>query len=52
MRKLQERTVKRNLVSGGGVLPQPALEIADLFRARGPAWRRVNARHVSLGQPG
>lgn len=26
------------------------LEIADIFRAHGPAWRRDNARHVSLAQ--
>ncbi len=28
----------------------PALEVADIFRAHGPAWRRANAGHVSLGQ--
>ena len=27
-----------------------ALEIADIFRDFGPAWRRANAGHVSLGQ--
>jgi len=27
-----------------------ALEVADIFRDRGPAWRRANAGHVSLGQ--
>ena len=27
-----------------------ALEIADIFRAYGPAWRQANAGHVSLGQ--
>ena len=26
------------------------LEIADVFRAHGPAWRRANAGHVSLNQ--
>jgi len=26
------------------------LEVADIFRAHGPAWRRANAGHVSLGQ--
>jgi hypothetical protein len=26
------------------------LEIADIFRAYGPAWRRANAGHVSLSQ--
>src|ERR1700674_515259 len=28
----------------------PALEIADIFRDYGPAWRKANAGHVSLGQ--
>ncbi len=27
-----------------------ALEVADIFRAHGPVWRRANAGHVSLGQ--
>src|SRR5882757_9915013 len=27
-----------------------ALEIADIFRDHGPAWRQANAGHVSLGQ--
>jgi len=31
-------------------LPRPPLEVADIFRAHGPAWRRANAGHVSLGQ--
>jgi hypothetical protein len=31
-------------------LARAALEVADIFRARGPAWRRANAGHVSLGQ--
>jgi hypothetical protein len=26
------------------------LEIADIFRAHGPAWRRANVGHLSLGQ--
>jgi hypothetical protein len=29
---------------------RPTLEVADIFRGRGPAWRRANAGHVSLGQ--
>jgi hypothetical protein len=29
---------------------RPALEVADIFRGHGPAWRRANAGHVSLGQ--
>jgi len=28
----------------------PKLEIADIFRAHGPAWRQANAGHVSLSQ--
>jgi len=31
-------------------MERPRLEVADVFRARGPAWRRTNAGHVSLGQ--
>jgi hypothetical protein len=29
---------------------RPALEVADIFRACGPAWRRAQAGHLSLGQ--
>jgi hypothetical protein len=29
---------------------RPALEVADIFREHGPAWRQANAGHVSLGQ--
>ena len=29
---------------------RPALEVADIFRDFGPAWRHANAGHVSLGQ--
>jgi len=31
-------------------LSRAELEIADIFRAHGPAWRQVNAGHVSLSQ--
>jgi hypothetical protein len=31
-------------------VPRPSLEIADIFRGHGAAWRRANAGHVSLGQ--
>jgi putative transposase/transposase-like zinc-binding protein len=31
-------------------VPRPILEVADIFRAHGPAWRNANAGHVSLGQ--
>jgi hypothetical protein len=29
---------------------RPSLEVADVFRGHGAAWRRANAGHVSLGQ--
>jgi hypothetical protein len=29
---------------------RPALEVADIFRAHGPAWRQTQAGHLSLGQ--
>jgi ssDNA-binding Zn-finger/Zn-ribbon topoisomerase 1 len=29
---------------------RPALEVADIFRDHGPAWRKANASHVSLDQ--
>jgi Putative transposase/Transposase zinc-binding domain len=29
---------------------RPALEVADIFRGHGPAWRSANAGHVSLDQ--
>src|SRR5665647_1518697 len=31
-------------------MARPALEIADIFRDYGPAWRKANTGHVSLGQ--
>ena len=31
-------------------MPRPSLELADIFRVHGPAWRRANAGHVSLAQ--
>jgi len=31
-------------------MPRPSLEVADIFRDHGPAWRRANAGHVSLDQ--
>jgi len=31
-------------------VPKPTLEISDIFRRFGPAWRRANAGHVSLSQ--
>ena len=31
-------------------MSRPALEVADIFRGHGPAWRQANAGHVSLEQ--
>src|SRR6201993_4669357 len=31
-------------------MARPALEVADIFRSHGPAWRKANAGHVSLDQ--
>jgi hypothetical protein len=31
-------------------MSRPVLEVADIFRGHGPAWRQANAGHVSLGQ--
>jgi hypothetical protein len=31
-------------------MARPALEVADIFRAHGPAWREAQHNHVSLGQ--
>jgi hypothetical protein len=31
-------------------MAQPALEVADIFRDHGPAWRVKHAGHVSLAQ--
>jgi hypothetical protein len=31
-------------------VPRERLEVADIFRAHGPAWRQAQAGHLSLGQ--
>ena len=31
-------------------MTRPTLEVADIFRDHGPAWRRNHAGHISLGQ--
>jgi Transposase zinc-binding domain len=31
-------------------MPRTRLEVAEIFRGRGPAWRQANAGHVSLEQ--
>jgi hypothetical protein len=32
------------------LVQRPALEVADIFRAHGPAWRQAQHGHLSLGQ--
>jgi|GEM_PF-6077902 hypothetical protein len=48
--KLQDQTVKRSLELPDAGVRRPKLEIADIFRAHGPAWRQANAGHVNLSQ--
>src|SRR5215831_8970790 len=36
--------------SSAALLARPRLEVADIFRRHGSAWRQANAGHVSLGQ--
>ena len=31
-------------------MARPALEVADIFRDHGPAWRQANRGHISIGQ--
>jgi hypothetical protein len=31
-------------------VPRPSLEVADIFRSHGAAWREANRGHVSLEQ--
>ena len=31
-------------------MARPALEVVDIFRAHGPAWRQTQRGHLSLGQ--
>ena len=31
-------------------MSRPVLEVADIFRGHGAAWRQASAGHVSLGQ--
>ena len=31
-------------------MARPALEVADIFRDHGPAWREANSAHTSLDQ--
>src|SRR5215203_2668346 len=36
--------------SAPALVARPALEVADIFRDYGAAWRQANRGHVSLGQ--
>ena len=36
--------------SPAALLERPRLEVANIFRRHGSAWRQANAGHVSLGQ--
>ena len=36
--------------NAGALMARPALEVADIFRDHGAAWRDANRGHVSLGQ--
>src|SRR6516225_8475847 len=42
--------LNRTAVADARPLSRPAVEVADIFRHRGPAWRASHAGHVSLGQ--
>ncbi len=52
MKLLQDETrpSDEDWCSARGRVPRLKLEIADIFRAHGPAWRQANAGHVSLSQ--
>ena len=43
----KRRTSRRR---NAAAMSRPALEVADIFRDHGAAWRRANAGHVSLDQ--
>ena len=51
---LSQPRKKRQEGPAAGIAPAvmsgAALEVADIFRDHGPAWRRANAGHVSLNQ--
>jgi hypothetical protein len=42
--------VRHNRTVTAAALSRPALEIVDIFRRYGPAWRQATAGHVSLGE--
>ncbi len=41
---------RRSRLEQPAAMSRPALEVADIFRDHGAAWRRANAGHVSLDQ--
>src|ERR1700674_4597604 len=49
----QEARYRRERPAAGvtaAAMSRPVLEVADIFRGHGPAWRQANAGHVSLEQ--
>ncbi len=55
LRAPRRRRAKRDQCGAAGAIAppamaRPALEVADIFRDHGPAWREANRGHVSLDQ--
>ncbi len=47
---LEDRGVRLTSPQGKSIpMPRERLEVADFFRAYGPAWRSANVGHLSLG---
>lgn len=51
LKKLQDTTLRRVWSSLRGRVPRPRLEIADIFRTHGPAWRRAPFRACQPDPP-
>src|SRR3984893_9607747 len=49
-RKFWSPGANRPSQASPAAVSRPRLEVADVFRQHGAAWRRANAGHVSLGQ--
>jgi hypothetical protein len=45
-----DQPARHSVASVGGAMERPGLEIADIFRAHGEAWRQAQRGHLSLGQ--
>ena len=50
LERLGVNLARRRRPPDRGRMARPPLEVADVFRAHGAAWRKANAGHVSLGQ--